>query len=40
MFKLIVGGEVYAPAKLGKSDILIANDRIVAVGANLSPPGP
>jgi beta-aspartyl-dipeptidase (metallo-type) len=40
MFKLIVGGEIYAPARLGKSDVLIANDRIVAVGANLSPPGP
>ena len=40
MFKLIVGGEVYAPAKLGKVDILIANDRIIAVGTNLTPPGP
>jgi beta-aspartyl-dipeptidase (metallo-type) len=39
MFKLIVGGEVYAPAKLGKVDILIANDRIIAVGTNLTPPG-
>ncbi len=38
MIKLIAGGEVYSPARLGKVDIMIANDRIVAVGNNLSPP--
>jgi beta-aspartyl-dipeptidase (metallo-type) len=39
MFKLIVGGEVYAPERLGRADILIAGDKIAAVGEDLRPPG-
>ncbi|MCX6648867.1 MAG: beta-aspartyl-peptidase, partial [Candidatus Bathyarchaeota archaeon] len=39
MFKLIVGGDVYAPEKLGKVNILIAGDKIVAVGEDLKAPG-
>ncbi|MGD0802482.1 MAG: amidohydrolase family protein [Candidatus Bathyarchaeia archaeon] len=39
MFKLLTGGEVYAPEKLGKVDILVTNDRIVAVEENLELPG-
>jgi beta-aspartyl-dipeptidase (metallo-type) len=38
MFKLLTGGEVYAPEKLGKVDILVTNDRIVAVEENLELP--
>jgi beta-aspartyl-dipeptidase (metallo-type) len=33
MFTLITGGEVYAPAPLGRQDVLIALDRIVRMGA-------
>ena len=39
MFKLIIGGEVYAPEKLGKANILIAGDKIAAVGEDLKAPG-
>ena len=39
MFKLIVGGEVYTPEKLGKANILIAGDKIAAVGEDLKAPG-
>jgi len=39
MFKLIVGGEVYAPERLSKINILFAGDRIAAVGEDLKPPG-
>ncbi len=39
MFKLIVGGDVYAPEKLGKANILIAGDKIAAVGEDLKAPG-
>ena len=39
MFKLIVGGEVYAPERLGKANILIAGDKIAAVEEDFSPPG-
>ena len=39
MFKLIVGGEVYAPERLGKVDVMIVNDKVVAVGPSLEVPG-
>jgi beta-aspartyl-dipeptidase (metallo-type) len=39
MFKLIVGGDVYAPEKLGKVNILIAGEKIAAVGQDLKAPG-
>jgi beta-aspartyl-dipeptidase (metallo-type) len=39
MFKLIVGGEVYTPEKLGKANILIAGDKIIAVGEDIKAPG-
>lgn len=38
MFKLITGGEVYAPERLGKVNILLAGDKIAAVGEDLKPP--
>jgi len=39
MFKLIKGGDVYAPEKLGKANILIAGDEIAAVGQDIKAPG-
>ncbi len=33
---LLKGGEVYAPEKLGKKDILIINNQIIAIGDSLS----
>ncbi len=39
MFKLIKGGEVYAPEKLGKANILIAGEKIAAVGEDVKVPG-
>ena len=39
MFKLIKGGEVYAPEKLGKANILICGEKIVAVGEDVKAPG-
>ena len=38
MFKLIAGGEVYAPERLGKVNILLAGDKIAAIGEDLKPP--
>lgn len=34
-FKLLVGGHIYAPGDLGQQNILIAGDRIAAVGEKL-----
>ena len=39
MFKLIVDGEVYAPERLGRADVLVAGSTIAAVGEDLEPPG-
>ena len=36
MVKIVKGGEVYAPNKLGKKDILIVNDRIIAIEDSIS----
>ncbi len=36
MLKLLRGGEVYAPEALGDADILVAGEKIVAVGADIS----
>ena len=36
MLKLIRNGQVYSPDKLGKKDILIAEEKIVKIGENLS----
>lgn len=38
MFKLIKGAEVYAPKKLGVNDILIAGEKILAIGKGLDAP--
>jgi len=32
VFKIVKGGEVYAPEPLGRQDILVCNDRIVGIG--------
>ena len=34
---LIKNARVFAPQDLGKNDVLMVNDRIVAVGQNLAP---
>src|SRR4051794_2313851 len=36
MFTLLTGAEVYAPEPLGTVDVLLLDDRIVAVGRDLS----
>ena len=36
MFKVIRGGEVFAPAEIGRPEILIAGDRILAMGEGLA----
>lgn len=36
MVYIIRGGEVYAPQRLGKKDILIVNNKIIAIGESLS----
>jgi beta-aspartyl-dipeptidase (metallo-type) len=38
MFKLIKGGEVYAPEHLGVQDILIAGDKVLRMGEGLEAP--
>ena len=38
MFKLIKGGEIYAPESLGIQDILIAGEKILRIGEGLEPP--
>ena len=37
LLKLIKGAEVYAPAYLGKQDILIADSKIVAIDSSINP---
>lgn len=36
--KLITNGDIYAPSPLGKKDMLIAGDRIIAVEDHIQPP--
>jgi len=36
MLTLLKNTQLYAPSKMGKKDILIANDKIIAIEDNLS----